>query len=147
MDLSVFYGYCTHTRSEERRVGAVVDLDRLCRLEGVPPEMIMDGSKEQNLGDFARKLRDDGCHKQQIEPHSPWMNLCEGEIRELKRGSTREMLNQNAHKKLWDHCFELGSSICYATILPRIDLDHQTLEAKMHDMSSEISDICEFEFY
>ena len=52
--------------------------------------MIMDGSKEKNLGDFARKLRDDGCHRTQIEPHSPWMNLCEGEIRELKRVSTRK---------------------------------------------------------
>ena len=48
--------------------------------------MIMDGSKEQNLGDFARKLCDAGCHRKQIEPHSPWMNLCEGENRELKRG-------------------------------------------------------------
>ena len=45
--------------------------------------MIMDGSKEQNLGDFARKLRDVGCHRKQIEPNSPWMNLCEGEIRGL----------------------------------------------------------------
>ena len=38
-------------------------LDSLFRHEGVPPEIIMDGSKEQNLGDFARKLRDDGCHR------------------------------------------------------------------------------------
>ena len=67
-------------------------LDSLFRHEGVPPKIIMDGSKEQNLGDFARKLRDAGCHRKQIEPHSPWMNLCEGEIRELKRGSTRKML-------------------------------------------------------
>ena len=34
-----------------------------------------------------------------------------------------------------------------ATTLPRFDLDHQTPEAKMHGMSSDISDICEFEFY
>ena len=46
-------------------------LDRLFRHEGVPPEIIMYGSKEQNLGDFSRKLRDNGCHRTQIEPHSP----------------------------------------------------------------------------
>ena len=57
-------------------------LDSLFRPEGVPPEMIIDGSKEQNLADFSRKLRDAGCHRKNIEPHSPWMNLCEGEIRE-----------------------------------------------------------------
>ena len=67
-------------------------LDILFRHEGVPPDKNMDGSKEQNLGDFSRKLRDSGCHRKQIEPHSPWMNLCEGEIRELKRGLNRKML-------------------------------------------------------
>ena len=66
--------------------------------------MIMDGSKEQNLGDFARKIRDAGCHRKQTEPHSPWMNLCEGEIRELKRGSTRKKLKQNVPQKLLHHC-------------------------------------------
>ena len=63
-------------------------LDRLFGHEGVPPEIIMDGSKEKNLGDFACKLRDAGCHRKKIEPHSPWMNFCEGKIRELKCGST-----------------------------------------------------------
>ena len=121
--------------------------DRLFRHEGVPPEMIMDGSKEQNLGDFARKLCDAGCHRKQIKPHSPWMNLCEGEIRELKRGSTRKMLKRNVPKKIWDHYLELESRIRSVTTLPRFDLDHQTPEAKMHGMSSDISDICEFEFY
>ena len=80
--------------------------------------MIMDGLKEQNLGDFACKLRDAGCHRKQIDPHSPWMNLCEGEIRELKRGSTRKMLKQNVPKKLWDHCLDLESRIRSATTLP-----------------------------
>ena len=122
-------------------------LDRLFRYEGVPPETIMDGSKEQNLGDFACKLRDTGCHRTQIEPHSPWMNLCEGEIRELKRGSTRKMLKHNVPKKLSDHCLELESRIRSDTTLPRFYLDHQTPESKMHGMSADISDICEFEFY
>ena len=40
-------------------------LYRLFRHEGVPPEMIMDGSKEQNLGDSYRKLRDAGYHRTQ----------------------------------------------------------------------------------
>ena len=106
--------------------------------------MIMDGSKEQNLGDFARKLRDAVCHRKQIEPHSPWMNLCEGEIRELKRGSTRKMLKRNVPKKLWNHCLELESRIRSAITLLCFDLDHQTPEAKIHGMSSDISDICEF---
>ena len=106
--------------------------------------MLMDVFKEQNLGDFARKLRDDGCHRKQIEPHSPWMNLCEGKIHELKRGSIRKILKRNFPKKLWDHCLDLDSRIRSAITLPRFDLDHQTPEAKMHGMSADIIDIREF---
>ena len=106
--------------------------------------MIMDGSREQNLGDFARKIRDSGCNRKQIEPNSPRMNFCEGEIRELKRGLTRKNLKRNISKKLWNHCLELESRIRSATTLTRFELDHQTPEAKMHGMSDDISDICEF---
>ena len=57
------------------------------------------------------------------------------------------MLKRNSPKKLWDHCLELESRIRSATTLPRVELDHQTPEAKMHGISSDISDIFEFEFY
>ena len=57
------------------------------------------------------------------------------------------MLKRNVPKKLWDHCLDLESRIRSATTLTRFDLDHQTPEAKMHGLSSDISDICEFEFY
>ena len=75
------------------------------------------------------------------------MNLCEGEVRELKRGSTRKRLKRNVHKKLWDHCLDLESRIRSAITLPCFELDHQIPEAKMHGMSSDINGICEFEFY
>ena len=85
------YGW-SRTIPMTKKSDAHFALDRLFRHEGVPPEMIMDGSKEQNLGDFACKLHDAECHRKLIEPHSPMMNLCEGKIRELKNGSTRKML-------------------------------------------------------
>ena len=57
------------------------------------------------------------------------------------------MLKRNIPKKLWDNCLELKSIIRSATTLPCCDLDHQTPEAKIHGMSADISDMCEFEFY
>ena len=54
----------------KKKSDANFSLDRLFRHEGVPPEIIMDVSKEQNLGDFTCKLSDAGCHRTQIEPHS-----------------------------------------------------------------------------
>ena len=76
------YGW-SRTITMTRKSDAPFALDRLFRHEGVPPEMIMDGPKEQNLGYFSRKLRDAGCHRKQIDPHSPWMNLCDGGSSEL----------------------------------------------------------------
>ena len=70
------YGW-SRTIPMTKKGDAPFALDRMFRHEGVPPEIIMDGSKEQNLGDFSRKIRDAGCHRKQIEPHSPWMNLCD----------------------------------------------------------------------
>ena len=72
------YGW-SRTIPMTKKSDAPFALDRLFRHEGVSPELIMDGSKDQNLGYFFHKLRDAGCHRKQIEPHSPWMNLCEGE--------------------------------------------------------------------
>ena len=51
------YGW-SRTIPMTKKSDAPFSLDRLFRHEGVPPEMIMDRSKEQNLGYFARKLRD-----------------------------------------------------------------------------------------
>ena len=62
--------------------------------------MIMDGSKEQTKGDFARKLCDANCIKREIEPHSAWSNICELNIRKLKRGRSRKMLKSSSPKPL-----------------------------------------------
>ena len=40
--------------------------------EGVPPEMIMYGSKEQTPSNFKKKLKEEAdCHQEQIKPHLP----------------------------------------------------------------------------
>ena len=43
----------------------------LFQCDGVPPKMIVDGSKEQTLGDFEHKVAEDGCHLRQTEPEPP----------------------------------------------------------------------------
>ncbi len=50
---------------------------------GVPPTMIFDGSKEQTMSDFKRKLREADCHGRQTEPYSPWQQATEGCIHKL----------------------------------------------------------------
>ena len=67
-------------------------LSLLFHRDGVPPTMVLDGSKEQCLGNFKRKLREADCHLRQTEPYTPWQQAAEGCIRELKRGVSRKMI-------------------------------------------------------
>ncbi len=70
------------------------------QLEGVPLSMMMDGSKEQTLGKFCRKLVDAHCQLKQTKLYSPWKNAAEQEIKELKKGSGRKMLATGAPRWL-----------------------------------------------
>ena len=38
-------------------------------------KMIVDGSKDQTLGVFKRKVAEDGFHSRQMEPESLWQML------------------------------------------------------------------------
>jgi hypothetical protein len=86
-------------------------LSSLFARDGVPNVMVMDGAKEQILGDFRRKCREAGCHVRQTEPHSPWMNMAENGVRELKKSSARQMLLKHSPKRLWDDCLEFQAFI------------------------------------
>ena len=55
-------------------------LSLLAQRDGVPPVIIMDGAKEQTMGEFRRKAREMGVHIRQTEPYSPWQNAAEGAI-------------------------------------------------------------------
>jgi hypothetical protein len=61
-------------------------LSLLFHRDSVPLTMVLDGLKEQTKCDFKRKLREADCHARQTEPYSPWQQVTEGCIRELKRG-------------------------------------------------------------
>ena len=75
-------------------------LSLLFQRYGVPPTMIMDGSREQISGEFKRKLKEASCELRHIKPYSPWKNAAEGAIRELKREAGQEMLKVNSPKQL-----------------------------------------------
>ena len=62
-------------------------LSLLFKRDGVPPTIISDGSKEQDVNkEFMNKLRDACCHCKQLEPYSTQSNADEMNICEMKRG-------------------------------------------------------------
>ena len=122
-------------------------LSLLFHRDGVPPMMVFDGSKEQTLGNFKRKLREADCHARQTEPYSPWQNAAEGCIRELKRGVSRKMMKSGSPKVLWDHCIELEALIRSNTSNNIYMTNGEVPETIMTGDTADISHICEFAWY
>ena len=122
-------------------------LSLLFHRDGVPPTMVLDGSKEQTQADFRRKLREADCHLRQTEPYSPWMQGAEGAIRELKRGVSRKMISTGAPKALWDHCLELEALIRSHTVNGIYEAGGQVPETIMTGGTADISHIGEYGWF
>ena len=122
-------------------------LSLLFHRDGVPPTMVTDGSKEQTLGDFRRKLREADCHLRVTEPYSPWQQAAEGCIREIKRGSSRKMISTGSPKPLWDHCLELEALVRSCTCNDIYMTAGQVPETIMTGSTADISHIAEFGWY
>jgi hypothetical protein len=78
----------------QRKAEAHEALSLLLHKYGAPIKMIsMDDSKEQQMfGEFEQKLKDADVISHPIEPYSPWQDLAELMIRELKKSSRRLMV-------------------------------------------------------
>ena len=77
------------------------DLYMLFQRYGVPPKIIVDGSKDQTLGNFKRKVAEAGFHLRQTEPEFLWQMAAEGIILDLKRGSGTNITKM----KSWKHTY------------------------------------------
>lgn len=118
-------------------------LSNLFANEGVPNNMIIDGSLEQTKGQFKSKCRAAGCHVKQIEKFSPFSNLAEQGIRELKRGVGRDMVRSRSPKAFWDDCLELKAAVRCHTARQHPELHGEVPETMMKGETADISPICE----
>jgi hypothetical protein len=122
-------------------------LSLLFQRDGVPPKMIMDGSKEQTLGRFKKKCQDADCRIKQTEPYSPWQNAAESAIRELKKAAGRKMVRAGAPKPFWADAIKLEAYIRSNTAHDTFILQGEVPETVMSGKTSNISQFCEFAFY
>jgi hypothetical protein len=130
-----------------RKGAAHETLSLLFPRDGVPPTMVLDGSKEQTKGDFMKKLREADCHARQTEPYSPWQQAAEGCIHKLKRGVSRKMIKTGSPRVLWDHCIQLEALICSSTSNNVYMTNGKVPETIMTGSTADISHICEFGWY
>lgn len=115
--------------------------------DGIPQGIVMDGAKEQTMGDFRRKAKEVDCRVLQTEPYSPWQNAAEAAIRETKRGCGRKMLQTGSPLSLWDHCLELEALVRSNTALDIYELQGEVPETLVSGQTSDISPFSEYGWY
>jgi hypothetical protein len=99
------------------------------------------------MGEFRKKLRDDGCHVHQTEPYTPWSDRAELAIRELKRKTRKQMMKSHSPKRFWDDCLESMADINSHTVHENYELDGQTPQAMLTGITPDISTLAEFGWY
>ena len=101
----------------KRKGDAQETLSQLFKIDGVPPKMVMDGSKKQTLRSFMNNCQEEDFQIKQTEPYSPWQLQAEGNIRELKKGTGRRMVWAGAPKWIWGYVLEFESYVRSNTAL------------------------------
>jgi hypothetical protein len=114
---------------------------------GAPIKMIMDDSKEQMFGEFDRKLKDADVISHPIEPYSPWQDLVELMIRELKKSSRRLMAMKAVRKRLWDDALEWEATIKRHMYHYSLELQGEVPETLMISQTADISALAEIGFF
>jgi hypothetical protein len=89
-------------------------------------------------GEFKKKGKQDGIVCKLTDPHSPWQNAAEWEIREVKRLVTRWQVRSRSPRRLWDHAMQLALIVCSHLALDIYKLDGQVSETKMLEQTADI---------
>jgi hypothetical protein len=126
---------------------AHLGLSLMFNQDGVLPLIIMDGSKEQTMGQFCMKAREANCQIKETEPHSPWQNAAESAIRETKCAAGRKMVASKCPQRIWDHCIELGAMIWSHTVLDSFELQGQVPETIVSLQTADISLFIEYAWF
>ena len=111
----------------------------------IPQILISDGSKEQMKSKFAEICRQYHIKRQYTVPHSPWQNLAEASIRELKAGIRTAMRRSASPKALWCYCGQWVAAIRRLTSMDK--LEGRTPTEAALGMTPDISQYAQFDWY
>ena len=114
---------------------------------GVPHTLISDNAKEEVQG----RARDT-CTKYRINvkttvPHSPWQNLAEASIRELKKTVRRTIRRTGAPYKLWAACAAWVTGVRRLTASTIPQLNGRTPTEYVEGSTPDISSYALFDWY
>jgi hypothetical protein len=114
---------------------------------GIPSHLHTDGAPELTQGRWADICRDAGIRTTCTEPHSPWQNRAERNIRELKKGTLRLLQRTGCPARLWDFAVQYVSETRALTALDAPALRGRTPYEVITGRTPDISEYIDFSFY
>jgi hypothetical protein len=110
---------------------------------GVPEELTVDGSKEQNMPgtDFMKCCRENGIKVHRAEAEHPNHDPAEGVIREVRRRWFRTMIRKRVPRRLWDYGVRWTTQVMQRTSTQAGGLRGA---CPLQDVTGETPDISEY---
>jgi hypothetical protein len=118
-------GY-THFIPMEAKSEAGYALQEFIQDVGIPCTLHTDGAKELTEGKWRDVCKTFGIKQTFTEPHSPFQNRAEINIRELKKQTRRIMQQSQCPLPLWDLCASYVAEIRSLTAQPLYSLHGRT---------------------
>jgi hypothetical protein len=114
---------------------------------GVPKTLVTDGASEMISGNGRRICNEYHINMRVTVPHSPWQNLAEACVRELKRTIRRTIRRSGAPRRTWAYCGKWAAAIRRLTSLSIPDLDGRTPQEHVEGSTPDITAYALFDFY
>jgi hypothetical protein len=84
---------------------------------GIPKLLITDNAPEEYAGEWGKICRKYRIQQKATVPHSPWANLAEASVREIKKLVRQTLQKTNAPRRLWCYTGEWVTAIRRLTAL------------------------------
>ena len=120
---------------------------KLFKEVGVPLKMIVDGARSQTMGETNKLCESVGCQIVELEKNTPASNRAERTIQELKMETKRDMKLSGSPLVFWCYCIERRSEIMSCCAKNNPNLDGMVPRSMMLGEVSDISHICNFQWY
>jgi len=114
---------------------------------GIPQTIISDNAPEEISGKFAETCRKYRIKQEQTVPYSPWHNLAEASIRELKVGIRRALRRKRMPKRLWCYAAKWVAAVRRLTALDLPKLEGRVPEERVLGSTPDISQHALFDLY
>lgn len=114
---------------------------------GVPQVLVSDGAKEEIEGRAKATCQEYRIAQKVTVPYSPWQNLAEGCVRELKKGTRSVLRRTGAPKRLWSYGALWVAAIRRLTALDIPQLNGRVPEEYVNGSTPDIAPYAMFDFY